>query len=69
MWSVTQHFRCEACDNDEPVTMTEARAAAYEAAVTCGGCGRPMKMVAEDREADDGTEGGIPYGPMGFLGL
>ena len=69
MGEVIQHFRCEECDNDETVTMSEKKAAMYEATVTCGGCGQEMVMISEEHEDDDGTEDGIPYGPMTFLGL
>ena len=69
MGKVVQHFRCLACDNDEVVTMSEEKASMYTATVGCGGCGQKMVMVSEDREDDDGTEDGIPYGPLTFLDL
>ena len=65
---VVQHFRCFQCDNDEIVTMSETKAARYSATVVCGGCGQKMVMVSEEQE-DDGTEDGIPYGPITFLDL
>ncbi|MBN1462015.1 MAG: hypothetical protein JXA57_20990 [Armatimonadetes bacterium] len=48
--------------------MSESKAARCTATVTCGGCGEKMVMVSEERE-DDGTEDGIPYGPITFLDL
>ena len=69
MGKVVQHFRCFACDNDEIVTMSEKKASMYSATVVCGGCSEKMGMVSEEREDDDGTEDGIPYGPLTFLDL
>jgi transcription elongation factor Elf1 len=69
MGTVVQHFRCFACDNDEIVTMAEEKAAMCSATVVCGGCGEKMVMVSETREDDDGTEDGIPFGPITFLDL
>ena len=68
MGKIVQHFTCFECDNDETVTMSEQKASRYQATVTCGGCAREMVMVSED-QGDDGTEDGIPYGPITFLGL
>lgn len=68
MARVVRRYRCEACDNDEEIVLSGSEARAYATSVTCGGCGRPMLLAGEDRE-DDGTEDGVPYGPMAFLGL
>ena len=69
MAEVIQHFRCFNCRNDETVTMSEKKASMYTATVACGGCGQEMVMVSEEHKDDDGTEDGIPYGPITFLGL